>query len=109
MIQKGTTVPSDTAVFETHEAFIDVQYLVAGQEVLEWNTPSKLDIVRPYDADKDVQLYRGNGMCMTVKPGTFYILFPEDAHKACCHQTIPTEYVKVVLKLIIPGPQIKDR
>lgn len=99
MIQKGTTTHYKDGFFETHKKYLDIQILLAGREVLEWETCEKLPCIQQYNEGKDLCLYKGEGVRMNIRPGMFYILFPEDAHKACCHEDRSTEYVKAVVKL----------
>ncbi|MCC8067123.1 MAG: YhcH/YjgK/YiaL family protein [Clostridiales bacterium] len=99
MIQKGMTNPVETVRFETHRRFVDVQILLEGSELLVWERADQLIVSDPYDETKDLELYTGNGSAIQILPGMSYIVFPEDAHKACCHEDSPSEYLKLVLKL----------
>lgn len=99
LIQKGTTSPVEKGCFETHKKYIDVQILIEGQEMLEWMPQDKLNVIQPYDEQRDVQFYQGTGKRLLIEPGMFYVMFPEDAHKACCHEQCPTNYLKIVLKI----------
>lgn len=101
MIQKGETTPIENGVFEIHKKYIDVQIVLQGEEVLEWNTTEKLERKSAYDKEKDVELFTGKGTSLRVTQGMCYILFEEDAHKACCHMDRPTQYVKAVFKFRI--------
>lgn len=101
MIQKGTTVPINEGRFEAHERYIDVQILVHGEEIVEWASIDDLTISEPYNTEKDCKFLTGNGTAIEMKAGMIYILFPEDAHKPCCHFTAPKEYHKIVIKLPI--------
>ena len=99
MIQKGVTGSLEDNLFETHEKYLDVQILTVGEELLEWESRDLLQCCQAYDEEKDLQLYRGKGTKMKITPGMCYILFPEDAHKACCHEVHETAYVKIVAKI----------
>ncbi|PHV70240.1 YhcH/YjgK/YiaL family protein [Sporanaerobium hydrogeniformans] len=99
MIQRGITKPIEEVMFEAHEKYIDIQYLVQGKELLEWNERSKLVCKKAYDEDKDISLYEGIGTQIKIKEGMCYILWPEDAHKACVHVGQREEYTKIVMKL----------
>ncbi len=99
MIQEGKTNSVETVKFETHQRYVDVQILLEGAELLVWERADQLTVSDPYDAEKDLELYTGNGSRIHILPGMSYIVFPEDAHKACCHEDMPSEYRKLVLKL----------
>lgn len=101
MVQKGTTKPCEAGSFETHRKYVDVQIMIEGQEVLEWNTKAEMEDIEPYNEEKDVQHCQGKGNRILIKAGMCHILFPEDAHKACLHIDEPNDYVKIVLKLAL--------
>ena len=42
---------------------------------------------------------KGVSTSVSIKPGTFYIMFPSDAHKCGCHNEFPKHYKKIVVKL----------
>lgn len=99
MVQEGMTAPVEEARLETHQKYIDVQYMVSGEEVLEWKNIKEAVCETPYDAERDIAFYQGDGDRITVKPGMFYIMYPQDGHKPCIHIQRPTGYKKIVLKI----------
>lgn len=101
MIQAGKTTPIEDGVFETHKKYIDVQIVLQGEEILEWCESKKLKKESAYDSEKDVEFFSGRGVPIRITQGMCYILFEEDAHKACCHIENPSQYVKAVLKFRI--------
>ena len=101
MVQEGTTNLIDECNFETHEKYIDVQYVVEGSEIMVWADRKNLDCTIRYDEKKDATFYKGNGTAIEINAGMSYILFPSDGHKACCHVNNPKVYKKYVIKLWI--------
>ena len=99
MVQEGVTGSVTEKKLEAHQNYIDVQYMVAGAEQMEWVNIRNLEIDTPYDAEKDIAFYKGDGASIKVQPGMFYIVFPEDGHKPCGHIEKETSYRKIVLKL----------
>jgi biofilm protein TabA len=70
------------ARLEAHRKYIDIQFVVSGEEVIGWED---LKTARAralgYDAGKDIEFYAGAPrLWIPVPPGTFAIFFPEDAH-----------------------------
>jgi YhcH/YjgK/YiaL family protein len=67
---------------EAHERFIDIQYLVSGEEQFGWQlTADCEEPIGQYDPDKDVIKFEDVAECwFPLLPGTFAIFFPEDAH-----------------------------
>lgn len=106
MIQEGMTVNRTGGLFEIHRNNIDLQYLVDGKEIMEWAPMEQLTTAVEYDSTKDAMFLSGAGNPVEICPGMFYVMYPEDAHKACCHDEGPTAYKKVVFK--IPVKLVKE-
>lgn len=100
-VQHYTTKPVDQAKFESHRKYIDIQVLLAGQELLGYVPTAGLEVTVPYDDAKDILFYRAGTMTAQVRlePGAFCILFPQDAHLPSCQITCPAEVHKVVFKI----------
>jgi YhcH/YjgK/YiaL family protein len=101
LVQEGGTNPIEAGIFESHRKYIDIQYLVEGKEILEWNNTINLDEIISYDESKDAAFYSGSGKKVNLDKDMFYILFSHDGHKCCVHYDKQTTYRKVVLKLKI--------
>lgn len=101
LVQEGLTNPIEVGNFESHRKYCDLQYMVEGEEILEWNDTIKLDEIISYDESKDSAFYSGMGNKISIEKDMFYILFPHDGHKCCVHADKQTNYRKVVLKLKI--------
>ncbi len=101
IVQHYTTKPIDQGRFESHKKYIDVQALIAGQEILAWSPIHGLEVVEPYDEAKDIMFYRvGTILAQTrLVPGLFCLLYPQDAHLPCCQVTYPAAVHKVVFKI----------
>lgn len=101
LIQEGTTRRFDDADFEVHREYLDIQVIVSGSEYVEYADMTTLKTKVPFDLEKDLELMSGEGSKILIKPDTFYILYPTDGHKPCCHEDIPTNYKKVLAKIKI--------
>ena len=99
MLQEGTTKDADEGDFEAHLRYLDVQILLEGLETIVWADIRDLKESIPYDSQKDKVMYAGEGCIMNLLPGTCYFCWPEDAHKACRHQSAPGHFRKAVIKL----------
>ena len=68
-----------------------------------WEYADKADLTvkTPYDPDSDIEWLTGKGDRIQMKPGMFYLVYPTDGHKPCCHERIPSSYRKVVVKIKI--------
>jgi len=93
------TRPADSFDFEAHRQYIDIQLLLGGHSALTWGDTGELESTVAYDADQDVQFFRGEGRTVQVREGDFYILWPEDAHKPHGTDGEPSAYRVVVVKV----------
>lgn len=100
-VQEGMTHTFEEGKFETHNKYLDVQILLEGSEMWEFADKEDLHTVVPYDPASDIEFLEGKGTKIAMKPGMFYVVYPSDGHKPCCHETEPTAYRKVVVKVKI--------
>ena len=100
MFQDTTTEPAEGRQYEAHREYIDVQFVVSGEEVIRVTKLSLLAESVPYDADRDIAFY-GNapGNDIHLRPGDFLVLFPEDAHLPKIPPGAPANVKKVVVKV----------
>ena len=82
MIVRGEGKPRTETKLEYHRRYIDVQFSVAGADVIGWrelSTCTKPD--GGYDEKIDCGLFTDEPVTwLTLPPGAFTILFPSDAH-----------------------------
>lgn len=101
LVQVGTTRPFCEGKFEVHKKYLDVQIMIDGFEYMEYADLTDLTTDVPYDEQKDVEFLNGKGQPLLIKPGMFYVVYPGDGHKPCCHSTTPLNNKKVVVKIRI--------
>ncbi len=93
------TKPRETARWEAHRRYIDVQYIVSGIEIMGYAPVQNLQAIDDYDASKDCIRLTGKGDFMTVPAGSFIIFFPQDGHMPCLAVDSPAHVRKVVVKV----------
>ncbi|MCJ7728499.1 MAG: YhcH/YjgK/YiaL family protein [Sedimentisphaerales bacterium] len=100
-IQHYTTKPIAEGKLEAHRKYIDIQFLLAGEELLGYAPLKGSTVAEEYNHQKDIAFFHTPDEITKVKlePGLFCILFPDDAHLPCCHLTGPSEVRKVVVKI----------
>lgn len=88
------------ARLESHRKYIDIQLTVAGQEEIGWKpTPECSAIELSYQAEQDIAFYSDLPECwFPVKPLSFAVFFPEDAHAPLAGQG---ELHKAVVKVAV--------
>ena len=101
LVQKLPSRAAETAQFESHRKYIDVHYVVSGQETSGSAPAGDLKLAVPYDESKDVMLYNVPQQYTKneVKPGQFVIYLPGQAHLPNCHLQGPHDLHKVVIKV----------
>ena len=106
IIQEYETKPLEKGFWETHRRYIDVQFVAKGVERIGW-TEAEVLTEGPYDENKDLIILQGKGNFLTVRPGTFLILGPRDAHMPCISpESGPDLVKKIVVKVEITGDSI---
>lgn len=99
LVQEGTTKPVEGRLCEAHRKYLDVQYIVEGQEIVGWAPLESLTLDGEFNTDKDIGMYAGPVDYMRIGAGYCYVAFPEDAHMPGSHLEAPNTYKKLVLKL----------
>ena len=101
-VSEGETQQIDDMKLEAHKNYIDLQYCISGGERMAWAHIQELN-ADSEDAEHDCYFYTGKSTALSIRPGMFFIMFPSDGHKACCHQIYPKHYRKVVVKIpVVP-------
>lgn len=67
LVQEGMTNSSEAGNFESHRKYCDLQYIVEGEEILEWNDTINLDEIISYDEIKDAVFYSGSGKRIKIE------------------------------------------
>jgi len=66
---------------EAHRKYIDVQYVISGQEKMFVSDIGGLKVLEIYDEEKDAIFYEQKCECvLTALQNNFAIFFPNDAH-----------------------------
>lgn len=87
----------DKTNWESHRKYIDLQYVIDGEEMIGVYPVSKATVTKEYDEKRDAANYSADGKLYSAKPGTFFIFFPSDAHRP----NITPGGNKVVKKIVI--------
>lgn len=99
LVQEGVTNCAQGRTFEAHRAYLDIQYIVEGQETVGWAPLDSLTETEEFDTAKDKGTYVGQADFVRIDAGNCYVVFPEDAHMPGVHLDEPHAYKKLVLKL----------
>jgi YhcH/YjgK/YiaL family protein len=103
LVMRYPTRGPEDAVLEAHDAHIDIQMSLEGNELIDWFPRHTLTPRAPYDAEKDVIFFERPGDAparVNNTPGRITVLFPGDAHMAqLCGDAPPAPVKKVVVKV----------
>lgn len=98
LVQEYDTRPVEQGKWEAHRQYIDIQYMVDGQERMGFANIRNMALGE-YIPERDFQSLTGEGNYVDVFSGAFVIFFPEDAHKPGLAVNNPEPIRKVVLKV----------
>lgn len=112
MYQSYVTESTEGRQYEAHRRYIDVQYIVEGEEVIHAADLADMTEMSGYDGEKDVQWFMpeaakvNSGKTEAVnsihlKAGQFGIFFPQDAHMPKLAAGTPGAVKKIVVKVAI--------
>lgn len=91
----------DDALFEAHRDYIDIQYIISGEEKIGVTDYSNCTEAIAYDKEKDIEFLNGEGEYYPLKEGEYMILYPQDAHKPSISLNNQSTVRKVVVKVLI--------
>ncbi len=95
----NTKIPADVLP-EAHERYIDIQYMVKGEEMMGYAPLEDQDIVKPYNAEKDIVFYQSSISKVLVSEGMFAVFFPNDVHAPGIMVDTQKPVKKVVVKVL---------
>ena len=88
--------------FEAHEKYLDIQYVVSGEERCYVDQTANFEIEEDQRPDKDmIFLQDRKADSVLLTPGMFAVLLPQDGHKPGCVGTSAGKVKKVVLKMAL--------
>ncbi len=95
--EQGRTVSAGK--LEAHQRFIDIQYLISGNESIGWAPAQNLTPIVPYDATRDLIFFNEPPQTtLQLRPADFTIFWPGDAHLPL----VGTGSIhKIILKVLI--------
>lgn len=104
LVQSYDSKLKDETKAEGHNNYIDIQYIIDGQELMGCMEITNAVINCEYDPEKDVAFYEDSEKltyCVASK-GDFCIFYPHDIHRPgmACNNT-PSSVQKIVVKIHI--------
>ncbi|MDR1897640.1 MAG: YhcH/YjgK/YiaL family protein [Prevotellaceae bacterium] len=101
-ISEYTTKNVEDAKCEAHIKYVDIQYLICGEEQIGIAPIEDTKDATPYNEDKDIYFIAPDyEKYYPANPGRFFIFFPSDAHRPSVKLTDNIPVKKAVVKLKI--------
>jgi YhcH/YjgK/YiaL family protein len=97
LISEYKTKSETEGKLEAHKKYIDVQYVISGEEQMGYVPLNGQQILEPYKEENDIIFFTGDKSFTKVSAGMFAIFFPEDVHMP----GIQTGDSSIVKKLVI--------
>lgn len=95
------TKPRAAGFFEAHRKYIDVQLIIAGEELMEVEDIGRLVVGEPYAAERDLTKYADAAVSsrLLMRAGDAAVFFPEDGHMPSLTWREPVVVRKSVVKV----------
>ena len=103
IVSEYTTKKINEHGYEAHREYIDIQYLIFGEEKIYCLPLEYLKEIKPYNEEKDAAFYYKeasiNPQELLIGNGYFTVLYPQDGHmpQMCINE--PNKVKKVVVKV----------
>jgi YhcH/YjgK/YiaL family protein len=97
LVSEYKTKPESEGKLEAHRKYIDVQYVISGEELMGYVPLGGQRILDQYKEENDIVFFTGDKSFTKVSEGMFAIFFPEDVHMP----GISTGKISDVKKLVI--------
>ena len=99
LISEYKTKTENEGKLEAHKKYIDVQYVIEGEELMGYAPLSDQSILEPYKEENDIIFYKGEKVFIKVAEGMFAIFFPEDVHMPGIQIEKKSPVKKLVIKV----------
>ncbi|MBP2661671.1 MAG: hypothetical protein H6Q69_4703 [Firmicutes bacterium] len=103
-VSEYETEPKEKRKPEAHQKYIDIQYVVSGEEMIGCSPLSpEYEVLQDELTLRDLIFYQGvqQEVELLLKPGIYAVLFPNDVHRPNCTLHSTTKVKKVVLKIAL--------
>lgn len=86
--------------YESHQKYIDIQYVIKGEEIMGITTRDKVTDDEAYNEENDITFYKSeNGDYRLATPRNFLVFFPDDMHRPSISSGDSVMVKKVVVKV----------
>jgi len=86
---------------ESHQKYIDIQYMISGEELVGIAPLNNQEITENLLQDNDVVFYNGVSDKIRLTADNFMIFYPTDVHAPCIKVDKSIKVIKVVIKVAV--------
>lgn len=104
LVQDPMTQAWETGLPEFHARYIDIQYLLQGEEAIGYSPANaQLEKITDQLAERDIAFVaqQKNETRLVLTPGMYAIFYPGELHRPCRAQGVPMQIKKVVIKIAV--------
>jgi len=102
IVQEYETLDAAGEQMEAHRKYIDVQYMISGEERVGHALWHEQSISKVYSEEEDYMLYGDKpDFFSRLAEGTFMVFFPTDLHMPCIRTDAPGSVKKIVVKVAV--------
>ena len=100
IISEYETKPVAQCKTESHQDYIDIQYVVQGKELIGLTTKDYVTVTEPHDESRDVAFYSTSHIDhLEADPSAFFLFFPTDYHQPGVSAGAVSTVRKLVVKI----------
>ena len=99
LVTSGETKNEQSDTYEAHKKYIDLQFILEGEEDTGYASIDNCEIETPYNEAGDFMMVKGAGDIINTSKDEFYIAFPFDAHRPM-HSKTPGKIRKIIVKIM---------
>ena len=100
LVSEYKTKPESEGKLEAHKKYIDVQYVISGEELMGYVPLGGQKVLEQYKEENDIVFFTGDKSFTKVSAGMFAIFFPEDVHMPGISTRKISEVKKLVIKVL---------
>lgn len=102
LVQSYNTIPESELKPEAHRKYIDIQFIVKGNETIGWFNIEGRKATTQYIEERDIIFFENTGNnWINMKDGDFAIFYPEDVHSPKCVWGEVQPIKKIIVKIAV--------
>ena len=100
-IVEYTTKNPEERFWEAHKRYLDVHLMLDGEEQIDLNFLSNMDVKEFVEADDFVPMDGEKNSSVILRNGDFLICYPQDGHRTAVMVSEPKTIKKAIFKVLI--------